>query len=252
MELTHGSFFAGVEGFGLGFERAGFRTIWQVENDDYATKVNEKNFKSARRIRDVRSEEILALERPTVITGGFPCQDVSCANQIESKGLDGERSGLWVQYVRGIRAIRPPFVVVENVAALYHRGLGRVLRDLAESGYDAEWDCLPAEAFGATHKRERVFIVAHSASLGLSSPEILCRAAHKGREAEQIPRSWRHKWPEPCAPTGIPIWDLLAPKRFRAPYGLPDGMDRLRCIGNAVYPDIAEFIAWRIREAIET
>jgi DNA (cytosine-5)-methyltransferase 1 len=99
------------------------------------------------------------LPRVGVISGGFPCQDVSNAGQ--RAGLAGARSGLWRSMVRAVRLVRPLYVVVENVAALLGRGMGTVLGDLAESGYDAEWDCLPACAFGAPHERDRVFIVCY-------------------------------------------------------------------------------------------
>lgn len=96
-----------------------------------------------------------------VVAGGFPCQDVSVAGR--GAGISGSRSGLWRQMVRCVRVVRPLYVVVENVAALLRRGMGRVLGDLAASGYDAEWDCLPAGAFGAHFLRERVFVVARRA-----------------------------------------------------------------------------------------
>jgi DNA (cytosine-5)-methyltransferase 1 len=94
-----------------------------------------------------------------VLCGGFPCQDLSYAGK--GAGIDGERSGLWSEYARLIRELRPRYVVVENVPALLGRGLGRVLGDLAACGYDAEWDCLPASAFGAPHRRDRVWLVAY-------------------------------------------------------------------------------------------
>jgi site-specific DNA-cytosine methylase len=94
-----------------------------------------------------------------VLCGGFPCQDLSYAGK--GAGLDGERSGLWGEYARLIRELRPRYVVVENVSALLARGLGRVLGDLAACGYDAEWDCIPASAVGAPHRRDRVWLVAY-------------------------------------------------------------------------------------------
>ena len=95
-----------------------------------------------------------------IITGGFPCQDISNAGK--RAGITGARSGLWGEMVQTIRMVRPKYTLVENVAALLHRGMGTVLGDLAEIGYDAEWDCIPAAALGAPHIRDRVFIVAHT------------------------------------------------------------------------------------------
>jgi DNA (cytosine-5)-methyltransferase 1 len=99
-----------------------------------------------------------------LLCGGFPCQDISLAGR--GAGIEGERSSLWFEFARLIRELEPRWVVVENVPALTSRGLDRVLRDLAESGYDAEWDCLPASAFGAPHRRDRIWIVAYSQESG--------------------------------------------------------------------------------------
>jgi DNA (cytosine-5)-methyltransferase 1 len=157
--LTHGSLFAGIGGFDLGFERAGIKTVWQVEIDPFCRKVLEKNFPHAERFDDIRGCGRHNLTGVDVIAGGFPCQDVSNAGK--RAGIDGTRSGLWSQMRRVICELRPRIVVVENVAALLGRGLERVLGDLAESGFDAEWDCIPAFAVGAPHRRDRVFIVAY-------------------------------------------------------------------------------------------
>jgi site-specific DNA-cytosine methylase len=100
-----------------------------------------------------------------VLCGGFPCQDISVAGRGE--GIDGARSGLWGEYARLIRELRPRYVVVENVAALLARGMERVLGDLAACGYDAEWDCIPASAVGAPHRRDRVWLVAYPNGSGL-------------------------------------------------------------------------------------
>lgn len=94
-----------------------------------------------------------------LISGGFPCQDISQAGR--GAGIKGERSGLWKEMHRIICEVRPRYVLVENVSALLGRGLGTVLGDLAESGYDAEWDCIPASSVGAPHQRDRVWIVAY-------------------------------------------------------------------------------------------
>src|SRR5690606_5033153 len=80
------------------------------------------------------------------------------------RGLEGRRSGLWLEYSRLIGEIRPRYVIVENVTGLLSLGMGTVLGDLASIGYDAEWHCIPATAVGAPHRRDRVWIVAHSDS----------------------------------------------------------------------------------------
>lgn len=95
-----------------------------------------------------------------VVAGGFPCQDISCAGK--GAGIRGERSGLWREYARVVREIRPRFVFVENSPMLVSRGLGDVLGDLAAMGYDAVWGVLSASAMGALHRRERIWIAAHA------------------------------------------------------------------------------------------
>jgi len=171
--LTFGSLFAGIGGFDLGLERAGMVCKWQVEIDDYATKVLEKHWPSVRRWSDVRTFPPEGDWNVDVICGGFPCQDISVAGK--GAGLAGARSGLWYEFARIIRTIRPRWVVVENVPALTARGLGTVLGDLAEIGFDAEWHCIPACAVGAPHRRERIWIVANAIGAGA---RYLAGAAH--------------------------------------------------------------------------
>ena len=156
--LTFGSLFAGIGGFDLGFERAGFECRWQVEIDNYATKILEKHWPKVHRERDIRECNASNLERVECIIGGFPCQDIYYAGR--GAGLDGERSGLFFEAIRLVRELQPRAIVLENVAALLTRGLDRVLGTLAEIGYDAEWHCIPAAAVGAPHIRDRVFVIA--------------------------------------------------------------------------------------------
>jgi DNA (cytosine-5)-methyltransferase 1 len=160
MTLTFGSLFAGIGGIDLGLERAGMQCAWQVEIDDYATRVLTKHWPNVPRYRDVRSVGAHNLARVDLICGGFPCQDISSAGQ--RAGITGTRSGLWAEFARIIGDLRPRYVLVENVAALLHRGIDRVLGDLSTLGFDAEWHCLPAAAFGAPHIRDRVYIVAYA------------------------------------------------------------------------------------------
>jgi DNA (cytosine-5)-methyltransferase 1 len=159
-QLTFGSLFAGIGGFDLGFERAGMACKWQVEINDYATKVLEKHWPNVHRERDIQECGRHNLQQVDVICGGFPCQDISYAGL--GAGLDGERSGLFFEALRVVRELRPRAVVLENVAALLTRGLDRVLGSLASIGFDAEWHCIPAAAVGALHIRDRVFILGYA------------------------------------------------------------------------------------------
>src|SRR6266699_2059797 len=140
--LTVGSLFSGIGGFDLGLERAGMEIRWQVEIDSFCQQVLAKHWPNVKRYDDVRTVGAHNLERVDVLCGGFPCQDVSCAGP--RTGIDGVRSGLWSEMVRVVRELRPRYVFMENTHGLLERGFGRVLGDLAEAGYDAEWACLAA------------------------------------------------------------------------------------------------------------
>lgn len=156
---TVGSLFSGIGGIDLGLERAGFRIAAQVEIDDYCRRVLAKHWPGVPRFADIREVTGDDIGDVDLLAGGFPCQDISNAGK--RAGIDGERSGLWGEFARLVREIRPRYVLVENVGALLGRGIDRVLGDLAALGYDAEWESLPAAAFGAPHLRWRVFLVAY-------------------------------------------------------------------------------------------
>ena len=150
-----GSLFSGIGGLDLGVEAAtGARTVWQVERDEWCRGILARHWPDAVRYDDVCKvgEE---LERVDIIAGGFPCQDVSVAGK--RAGLTGgERSGLWREYARIIRVVRPRFVFVENVAGLLSMEFGHVLGDLAALGYDAEWSVFRASDVGAPSARAGV------------------------------------------------------------------------------------------------
>lgn len=225
--MTFGSLFAGIGGMDLGLERAGMTCSWQVEIDPFARRILAKHWPAVRRHDDVRTfppgdPDDWGVD---LICGGFPCQDISFAGP--GGGLDGARSGLWYEYARVIRVLRPRLVVVENVPALLVRGLDRVLGSLAEMGYDAEWGCIPAAAVGAPHIRERVFILAHS-------HEIRC-----DRTLQGIPQFAARR-------TGTSLhtrW-TTEPDMGRVVDGVPSRMDvsRLSVLGNAVVPQVAEYV----------
>ncbi len=156
--------FSGIGGFSLGLERTGgFETVAFCEIEEFPRRVLKKHWPEVPCYHDVRTLTADALRRDgiavDVITGGFPCQDISVAGK--GVGLDGERSGLWREIVRLAGELRPEYVILENVAALLGRGLGRVLGDLAALGYDAEWHCIPAGRLGAPHERDRIWVVAY-------------------------------------------------------------------------------------------
>jgi len=223
--MTFGSLFSGIGGLDLGLERAGMECRWQVEISEFCRRVLAKHWPGVKRYGDIRELSGGELEPVDLIAGGFPCQDVSHAGP--RVGIDGPRSGLWSEMARLVRELRPHYVLVENVPGLADRGLGRVLGDLAGLGFDAEWKVLPACAFGAPHPRERMFILAY--------PE--------GEQPGQLRRLQ-------CSPESLPQrnvhWSEPEPPCERVAYGIPDGLDRLVSLGNAVVPQVAEWIGRRI------
>lgn len=183
------SLFAGMGGFDLGFELAGFNVVAQVEIEPYCKQVLKYNFPTARQygdIREVTGGQILrdcgAID---VICGGFPCQDISSAGK--GAGLDGSRSGLWWEMHRLIGELKPAWVIAENVAALRTRGLDRVHASLEELGYKVWCFGIPASALGAPHQRRRLWIVGHSQSKRQRKPNNKADAGTTGGQAWRLP-----------------------------------------------------------------
>lgn len=161
--ITVGELFAGIGGIGLGLEMTGnFEVKWQVERDEYASKVLAKHWPDVVRWNDVVTFPPDNSDKWNVdlICGGFPCQDISTSGK--QKGLEGARSGLFYEVVRIAQQLRPKYILLENVAALRVRGLDRILGSLAEIGYDSQWHSIPASAIGAPHRRDRVFIIGYA------------------------------------------------------------------------------------------
>jgi DNA (cytosine-5)-methyltransferase 1 len=264
------SLFAGIGGFDLGLERTGgFKTVAVAETDTYASKVLAKRFPDAPNLGDVTTAEFPDAD---IICAGFPCQDISYAG--EGAGLAGARSGLWREVVRAVRMVGPRFTILENVAALLNRGMGTVLGDLAEVGHDAEWHCIPASAVGAPHRRDRIWIVTNPGSEqheGCSAPlsgEIAAELSRASADAASVfgaevvgsepdgdhagagaLESGRQQGPGNVegagSQAGQPIgstWWRAEPNVGRVAHGVPKRVDRLRCLGNAVVPQIPELI----------
>ncbi len=237
--MTFLSLFAGIGGLDLGLERAGMRCIGQVEIDPYCRAVLAKHWPDVPKWDDVRTFTKDCLnETPDLICGGFPCQDISNAGQ--QAGIDGERSGLWAEFYRLIRDLRPLYVLVENVSALLVRGLDRVLGNLAESGFDAEWRVFTAGELGAPHRRERVFIVAYSNQV---------RREPVFESALELPAVGRPQLWESFRTTEQRIWLASDCGLSGNADGLPNAVDRIGACGNAVVPQVAEVIGRAIMQA---
>lgn len=253
--MTFGSLFSGIGGFDLGFERAGMKCAWQVEIDPFCQKVLTKHWPDVPKYGDITQIGGNDLETVDLLCGGFPCQDVSVAGQ--RAGLSGNRSTLWSEFFRIIGEIRPKWVVVENVRGLYSSDAGRffgaILKDLASIRYDAEWDCLPAAFVGAPQLRHRVFIVAYPESHNgdsTPSPHIFTQGysdlGDNWRPASEI--IWNGLWIDRKDPTTY-IRGFPQPIFHRMDHGVPNRMDQLKSLGNAVVPQVAEWIGRRIVEA---
>jgi DNA (cytosine-5)-methyltransferase 1 len=235
-----GELFAGIGGIGLGLERTGaFKVVWQVENDKYATDVLKKHWADVPRWGDVRTFP----PEPKgwgcdFITAGFPCQDISAAGL--GKGLDGERSGLFYETIRILTEVQPKYVLLENVAALLYRGLGKVLSSLYEIGYSSEWYTVRASDVGAPHKRERVFIFAYSDSF---------RRKRRAEKPLQGVEDLQGKFERSREGFGK-LWATGAAV-CRVADGVPYRLDRIRVLGNAVVPQVAEFMGRLMLERIK-
>lgn len=250
MTLTFGSLFAGIGGFDLGFERAGMVCKWQVEIDPFCQKVLAKHWPSVRRHDDIKTFPEGAPEEWTVdvICGGFPCQDISCAGT--GAGLKGERSGLWSEYLRIIRTIQPRFVAIENVPALTVRGLDAVLGGLNKIGFDAEWQVIPVSSFGAPHQRERIFILAYPSGFRRKTDGVFKAGTPKtaGEKSEQRLRDWPGRNQSSGAHSDRIRW-VPDSELCGVANGVPDRLDRYRGLGNAIVPQVAEYIGRMIVEA---
>jgi DNA (cytosine-5)-methyltransferase 1 len=273
--------FSGIGGFSLGLERAGMRTVAFCEREPYARAVLAKHWPGVPCYTDVCDLTAARLVadgiRVDAICGGFPCTDISTAGR--GAGIDGEQSGLWREYARLVGELRPRYVLVENVAALLARGLERVLGDLATLGYDAEWHCIPASYIGAPHRRDRIWVVAYPSSQpgyggedypgermeAQSQPEPRDRRGPADVAyaiGQRQPGSWEPidaSHPEAGAIGKAvdalhggfrSVW-AVEPDVGRVADGIRSRVDRLRCLGNSVVPQIPEMLGHAIMLADE-
>ena len=277
--------FSGIGGFSLGLERTGgFETVAFCEIEPFPRKVLAKHWPEVPCYDDVRTltaERLAAdgIAAVDVITGGFPCQDLSSAGRRAGIG-EGTRSGLYAEVLRLACDLRPQFIILENVAGLLsgpseQRGqwFGRVLGDLASIGYDAEWENIPASALGAPHRRERVWIVAYPAQVDdaqfqrihssgedrqhCDDGEVMADATSKRQQRPWKPilslcSTLHQDWQATDIITSRVgnVWEI-EPDVGRVADGVPDRPHRLAALGNAVVPQIPELIGNAILESMK-
>jgi len=262
--MKFGSLFSGIGGLDLGLERAGMTCVWQSEIEPYACRVLAKHWPHIPNLGDICGIDWTRVDRVDLVVGGYPCQPFSYAGV--RRGEDDPRH-LWPMFADCLRVVRPRYALMENVTGHLSLGFGSVLADLAALGYDAQWDCVPAAAVGAPHLRDRLFVIATRRSVVANSND-----EGQGQRRSQ-PQRWQEPWHgrQVMADTGHERLEELRvsacgdesrqpasgpnetkrsegrrwppePELGRVAHGIPRRMDRLRGLGNAVVPQVAEHL----------
>lgn len=233
------SLFAGIGGFDLGLERAGMTVVAQCELDPFCRQVLKKHWPHVKQYDDVRTlsgEQVKREVGPVdVCVGGYPCQPFSTAGK--RGGAEDDRH-LWPEMRRLVEELRPAWVVGENVAGHITLGLDQVLSDLDTLGYASRTFVIPAVAVNAPHRRDRVWIVANSSSVGLEGPWVSGEPIHQAEAGD---------WEATDALDALERGDV--PVMCREHDGISQRLDRLRALGNAVVPQVVEIIGRAIMEA---
>lgn len=262
--LTHLSLFSGIGGLDLAAEWAGFRTVGQCEWADYPTGILEKHWPEVPRWRDIRTltlEDFYArtgMRTVDIISGGFPCQPFSVAGKQKGKG---DERYLWPEMRRVIAELTPRWVLGENVPGILRIAACDIVADLEREGYDVVLFDFEAAAVGAKHRRERIAFVANEDSGFMENTysnrcieqEVLSKQQRRakferpsktmansmcnGQFATEIAnRCWERQSTEDDRENRIKSWWTFEPNVGRVAHGIPDRVDRIKCLGNAVVP----------------
>ena len=267
--------FSGIGGFSYAAEHlvGGFETTQFVEINPYCQKVLRKNFPNVP-IHDDLTTFNATEGQFDILTCGFPCQDLSIAGKQEGIG-EGTRSGLFFEILRLARQIRPKFILFENVRNLLSHSEGetfqKVLQEIAKAGFDVEWSVDSAKDVGACHKRERLWFIAYPSSVNKDRTESTfqagrntstsstsastntdskrlqgLRAKHQLREGSQEETPCWSSQPY----TLDPDWRgyLSQPTIRRGDDGFSNRVDRLKCLGNSIVPQVAAVPLARIKQ----
>jgi DNA (cytosine-5)-methyltransferase 1 len=243
--VRHLDLFSGIGGFALGLNRAGFETVAFCEIDPFCQRILKKHWPDVPIIEDVKdAEKFDAIGDVEIITGGYPCQPWSAAGLKRGEADDRH---LWPAMFEVIKRKRPTWVIGENVAGHASMGLDQVLTDLEAEDYQARAFIIPACAVDSHQKRDRCWILAHSQSR---------RSGGGGSEEHRIDKRFvfeeeqegRKVWSEIEGCGLLHRWDeTQSPVRGMAD-GVPDWVDRVKSLGNAVVPKIPEIIGKAIME----
>ena len=221
--MTFGSVFSGIGGIDLGLERAGWTCAWQIERDPAARTVLKRHWPGVPLHSDVRGA--LALRRVDLVSGGPPCQPFSFASSGKRRGTEDHR-WLWPPMRRIVQALRPSWVLVENVPGFDGAGLEQVVSDLEADDYQVAPTLeVPACAFGHDHRRSRLWVLGYSDNKG--KPRV----------------------PVDAEVAVLPFGGGDQPDELGEAFRVPDWVDRMRLLGNSVVPDEAEWIGKLILEA---
>ncbi len=255
--MTHGQLFAGIGGFGLAAQWAGIENVWANEIDSFCCKVLRKNFSNLEiHERDIREIGKHNLRSVDIISGGFPCQPFSHAGK--RKGKEDDRY-LWPEMLRVIQEVAPSWVIGENVAGLISmengKTLERILIDLEDSGYHTETFLIPACSIGAWHRRDRIWIVAHSTGDGDRGKfrenksngeqfneevgsELRSQFVNNNQDVSNTTNAGIKRVHQRKDPTTKEQWST-EPNVGRVANGIPSRVDRLKGLGNAIVPQVA-------------
>jgi DNA (cytosine-5)-methyltransferase 1 len=265
--MTLGSLFDGISGFPLAASWCGIETKWISEIDPYCLKVSKKNFPNVIQYGNIK--ELYKPEPVDIISGVFPCQPFSVAGNQQGKE---DNRYLWPEMLRIIREVKPRWVIGENVPGIINLALDEVLTSLEDQGYKTETFIIPACSLGAWHKRDRVWIIANSTTSQLYKP----RSRHNSERGEEI--GFNSLCKDVPNPSGIRQqgqrqyeqsiyteassygetnnaisisrrnqWEV-EPELGRVANGIPNRMDRLKSLGNAIVPQVAYEIFKAINE----
>ena len=253
-----GSLFSGIGGFEVGtlsvFTQA--EIVWQIEIDSYCQSILHKRFPHSQKYRDITQVQGAELQDIDLLLCGFPCQDLSIANNTRQTGnINGKKSGLWWEAHRIIKDKQPKYIMLENVSAITFRDKGgmAVLRSLAELGYDAWWDCIQAQEMGAPHIRERWFCIC------IRQDDTANTNHKRGEEHTVRPRTMEPQQLIECTSgeaAGLHTTNYWERPTTISPLcgvddGIPNRLARIRALGNAIVPQCAAMVAHKLKQIIQ-